>query len=53
MTFILRIFADEGGAISGVVEQVRTGRKEQIHSIADISRVIAVMLSGEKGAGAQ
>jgi hypothetical protein len=28
MTFIVRIFVDEGGAISGVVEQVTSGRKE-------------------------
>jgi hypothetical protein len=26
MTFIVRVFVDEGGAISGVVEQVRTGQ---------------------------
>jgi hypothetical protein len=43
MTFIVRIFVDEGGAISGVVEQVRTGRKEPIHAIEDVSCVIAAM----------
>jgi hypothetical protein len=38
MTFIVRVFVDEGGgAISGVVEQVRTGRKEPIYAIEDIS----------------
>ena len=52
MTFVIRIFAGEGGAIRGVVEQVRTGRKEPIRAIADISRVIAVMASGEEEAGA-
>ena len=49
MTFIVRIVVDEGGAISGVVEQVRTGRKEPIHATEDISRVIAVMVAGERG----
>jgi hypothetical protein len=33
------------------VEQVRTGRKEPIHGIDDISRVIAAMVAGEKEAG--
>ena len=49
MTFIVRIIVDEGGAISGVVEQVRTGGKEPIHATEDISRVIAVMVAGERG----
>jgi hypothetical protein len=31
------------GAISGVVEQVRTSWKEPIHAIEGVSRVIAVM----------
>jgi acyl-CoA reductase-like NAD-dependent aldehyde dehydrogenase len=51
MTFIVRIFVDEGGAISGVVEQVTSGRKESVHAIADVSRVIAVMVTGEKATG--
>jgi hypothetical protein len=51
MTFIVRVFVDEGGAIRGVVEQVRTGRKEPIHAIEDISRVIAVMVAGERAGG--
>jgi hypothetical protein len=51
MTFIVRVFVDEGGAISGVVEQVRTGRKEPIYAIQDISRVIAVMVAGERAGG--
>jgi hypothetical protein len=51
MTFIVRIFVDEGGAISGVVEQVRTGRKESVHAIEDISRVVAVMVAAERTGG--
>jgi hypothetical protein len=51
MTFIVRIFVDEGSAISGVVEQVRTGRKESGHAIEDIRRAIAVMVAAEQARG--
>jgi hypothetical protein len=51
MTFIVRIVVDEGGAVRGVVEQVRTGRKEPIHAVADVSRVIAVMVAAERPDG--
>jgi len=44
-TFIVRIMPDKAG-VTGVVEQVRTGRKERIQSVIDISRVIAAMLAG-------
>jgi hypothetical protein len=50
-TFIVRILPDEAGGVTGVVEQVRTGRKERIQSVADISRVIAAMVAGEPAAG--
>ena len=49
-TFIVRITFDRAGAVIGVVEQVRTGRKERVQAIADISRVIAAMVSGERAA---
>jgi hypothetical protein len=48
MVFIVRISVDEEGAVRGVVEQVRTGRKEPIHAVADVSRVIAVMVAAER-----
>ena len=48
---IVRIFVDERGDIRGVVEQVRTGRKEPIHAVADVSRVIAVMVAAERPGG--
>jgi hypothetical protein len=51
MTFMVRILVDEGGDIRGVVEQVRTGRKEPIHAVADVSRVIAVMVAAERPDG--
>jgi hypothetical protein len=48
MTFIVRIAASGPGRLRGVVERVRTGRKEQVHSIDDISRVIAAMALEEE-----
>jgi hypothetical protein len=50
-TFIVRITPDEAGSITGVVEHVRTGLKERVQSVADISRVIAAMVAGEPAAG--
>jgi hypothetical protein len=49
MTFIVRI-TGSGGRLYGVVEQVRTGRKEQVHGIEDIGRVIAALVLGEERA---
>jgi len=51
MTFIVQIFVDEGGAIRGVVEQVRTGRKEPIRAIEDIRRVFSVLVAAERAVG--
>ena len=51
MTFIVRIFVAEGGVISGVVEQVRTGRKEPVRAIEDISRIVAVLVAAERTTG--
>ena len=48
MTFIVRIAASGPGRLRGVVERVKTGRKEQVHTIEDISRVIAAMTSEEE-----
>ena len=46
-TFIVRVTPDKTGGVTGVVEQVRTGRKERVQSVADISRVIAAMVASE------
>ena len=46
-TFIVRVTRDKTGGVTGVVEQVRTGRKERVQSVADISRVIAAMVASE------
>jgi hypothetical protein len=48
MTFIVRIAVEEGGGVVGVVERVRTGQKEQVHSVDEIGRVIASMIAERK-----
>ena len=47
-TFVVRIARTSTGGVRGVVEQVRTGRKEPIQTVEDISRVIAAIVLGEK-----
>jgi enoyl-[acyl-carrier protein] reductase III len=46
-TFIVRI-ADAGAGFRAVVERVKTGRKEQVHTAEGIGRVIAAMTLGEE-----
>ncbi|HKB25369.1 MAG TPA: SDR family oxidoreductase [Methylomirabilota bacterium] len=48
MTFIVRITDAGAGGLRGVVERVRTGRKEQVHTVEDIGRVIAAMALGKE-----
>jgi enoyl-[acyl-carrier protein] reductase III len=50
MTFIVRVTSSGAGRLRGVVERVRTGRKQQVHTVEDISRVIAAMVFAEGGA---
>jgi hypothetical protein len=45
-TFANHEFSGRTG-VTGVVEQVRTGRRERIQSVTDISRVIAAILAGD------
>src|SRR5204863_9596796 len=45
LTFIVRIVAGEQG-LRGVVERVRTGRKDEVRRAEDVARVIAA--AGEK-----
>ena len=49
-TFVVRIAASGAGQLRGVVERVKTGRKEPVHTIEDIGRVIAAMALGEETA---
>ena len=48
ISFIVRISVDEAGAVGGVVERVRTGQKEQVHSVDEIGHVIASMIAEQK-----
>ena len=46
MTFILRLFTDDAGRITGVVERVRTRRQERFQGIEALAEVIARMSAG-------
>ena len=46
-SFIVRVSVAEDGRLVGVVERVKTGRKEQVRDAADIGRVIAAMARSE------
>lgn len=48
-TFIIRIWHDDSGRISGVVEWVRTGERIRFQGLAAISEVIARMVERAKG----
>jgi hypothetical protein len=50
VTFIIRVRLEEGGSISGMVEQVRTGRKEPVRAIEDVGRIIATIVAAERRA---
>ena len=45
ITFIVRVSIDEEGDATAVVERVRTGQKERVHSVDDIGRAIATMIA--------
>ena len=49
LTFIVRLFTAEGGGLRGVVEQVRTGRKEWVQTPDEVARVIAAAVEKEEG----
>lgn len=49
-TFIVRIWQDDAGRMSGVVERVRTGEKVQFHGLDTLSRAVTSLLSaGSEG----
>lgn len=50
ITFVVRLTASGSGRLRGVVERVRTGRKEQVHTVEGIGRVIAAVLREEERA---
>ncbi len=47
-TFVVRVARASAGTVHGVVEEVRTGRKEPVRAIGDIGRVIAATVLGTK-----
>jgi enoyl-[acyl-carrier protein] reductase III len=49
VTFIVRLFPVAGGGLRGVVEQVRTGRKDPVRGPEDVAHVIAAVLEKEVG----
>ena len=49
VTFVLRLSLGVGGQVTGVIERVSTGEKQQIHGIEAIGPVIAGMVSNECG----
>jgi hypothetical protein len=44
-TLILRIWQDDAGRLSGVVERVRTGEKVRFYGLETLSRTVASLLS--------
>ncbi len=48
-TFIVSLTQDESSGMSGIVEQVRTGRKERFRDLRALGTVIAEMLRGGSG----
>lgn len=41
MTLIVRLTLDHAGALTGVIERVRTGRKERFSGIEGLAAVVA------------
>jgi hypothetical protein len=48
-TFIVRVSKDEAGAISAVVEWVRTGERIRVYGLAAVSEVIGRMIDRAEG----
>jgi hypothetical protein len=44
ITFIVRLFGQGTGGLTGIVEQVRTGRKERFTRLEEIGGVIASLM---------
>jgi hypothetical protein len=47
LTFIVRLTLGDGGALSGVVERVRSGEKQRFHGAAGLAEIIAAMAERE------
>jgi hypothetical protein len=47
LTFIVRLTLGDGGALSGVVERVRSGEKQRFHGVVALAELIAAMAERE------
>ena len=47
LTFIVRLTVADGGVLSGVVERVRSGKKERFHGVGALAELIAAMAARE------
>jgi len=45
VTFIVRLTQDKTGQITGIVQQVKTGRKERVEGLEAVGRTIAEMIA--------
>ena len=44
-TFVVKVYRREGGALSGLVEHLRTGQKQGFTDLAAVTSLMAVMIS--------
>jgi hypothetical protein len=44
-TLIIRLWQDDAGRLSGVVERARTGEKVRFYGLETLSRAVAALLS--------
>jgi hypothetical protein len=44
MTFVVRIVVDEARGVTGIVERVRTGKKERVRGLEEVGRIVARMV---------
>jgi len=49
--FIVRLDADAGGRLTGVVERVLTGEKARVDALDRVGQVLAAMLAGDENRG--
>jgi hypothetical protein len=46
VTFVIRLVAEKGGRVAGIVERVRSGEKRRFRDLEAIGPLIAAMLRG-------
>ncbi len=44
-TFVIKVYRREGGALSGLIEHLRTGEKQGFTDLASVTSLMAVMIS--------